>query len=209
MAAIMNKRFMWRDFQFITSGPIPLVPTYKIPNIIVEGFRANSIFNVTFGAGPGNRIEVITKQQYMEMYARPDIVPIGTPLWLVPETDDGSGKITVRLVPTPDQAYTIQGTTRLLVQPLTAGTDQIVFPYYYEHPLVLKTMQVLEGAVDEGRETSMQVLAEQFLGEVLRDSTGADEETAQIDFGFSLWSRWRSEGNRDYNPATDTVPPYP
>lgn len=209
MGATMNKRFMWRDWQFVTSGPIPPVPVYIIRNTIIEGFRANSIFNVTYGSGPGNRLAVISKQQFLEMYARPDIVPIGTPLWIVPETDDGSGNTTVRLVPTPDQAYTIQGTSRLLVQPITSGNDQIVFPYYYEHALVTKTMQVLEGILDEGREQSMLALADQFLQEVLRDSGGADEEKDQIDFGFSLWQRWRSEGNRDYNPATDVAGSYP
>lgn len=221
LTMVMNKPFMFRQFQITTVEPNdnsgytgagnlgPGVSDFVINNVIIEGFRANSFFNVTYGAGPGNPIHVIPYQQYLEMYARPDIVPIGSPMWLVPLPDDGSGNCRVRIVPVPDQVYTIEGQCRMIVPPIKAGTDRCAFPYRFEHALVMKLMEVLESRLNEGREGTVRMYAEQFISEVLREATGAEEETDRIDMGFTLWGGRRRDSAMDYNPATDSVPQYP
>ncbi len=219
LALIMNKPFMFRRFQITTQAPNSVtgigVPFYTIKNTIVEGFRANSFFNVTYGAGPGNPLHVIPYEQFNHMYARPDIVPIGTPLWVVPIPNDiascaaGTGDCVVRLVPTPDQVYTIEGQCRMVVPPIKSGSDQVAIPYNYEQALIFKLMEVMEGRLNEGREMNMRAYAEQFLAEVLRDSSGAEEEVDRQDVGFTLWGGWKRDSARDYNPATDVVTPYP
>lgn len=209
---VMTKRFMWRKFQITTANNAAsqtLVNVYQINNVVIEGFRANSIFNVTYGAGPGNPLYVVPYETFMRMFARPDLIPIGTPLWLVPLPDDGSGNCLVQLVPTPDQTYTIEGQCRLVVPRIVSGNDLCIFPYMYEHALVAKLIELLETRVDEGRDMTARAYAEQWIAEVIRDAGGADEEQDQIDLGFKLWNRWRSESARDYNPTTDVAPPYP
>jgi hypothetical protein len=214
LSLVMNKPFMYRRFQLQTN-PAPTTTLdatngdYVLNNVIIEGLRANSFFNVTYGAGPGNPIHVIPYEQYNQMYARPDIVPIGTPLWLVPLPDDGSGNTRVRIVPTPDQVYVIEGQCRYLVPSIKKGTDQIAFPYRYEAPLIFKLMEVMETRLNEGREASVRMYAEQFVAEMIRDASGAEEEVDRQDLGFTLWGGWRRDSARDYNPATDVVSPYP
>lgn len=211
LCLVMNKAFMWRRFQITTVAPNALgvgVPDYVINDVIIEGLRANSFFNVTFGAGPGNPLRVIPYQQFMEMYARLDIVPIGTPEFVVPIVEDGSDICRLKLVPTPDQVYTIEGQCRYQVPPVAKGSDLCAFPYRYEHPLVMKLVEVLETRVNEGREGAAKAYADQFIAEMTRDASGADEEIDQQDLGFSLWGG-RGDSCRDYNPSTDVVPQYP
>ena len=207
----MNKPEFYRRFKFTTAAN---QSQYTLNNQIVEGFRPNSFFNVTYAAGPGNQLGVIPYERMMQMYARPDTIPIGTPLWLVPipkdgTEHDGSQSPVVQLVPTPDQAYVIEGQCRLIVQPIKSGADQVAFPYFHEHALIMKLIEMLEGRLDEGRDQSARMYAEQFVAEVLRDATGAEEEVDRIDIGFSLYGRESRNSARDYNALTDTVTQWP
>ncbi len=207
-----NKRAMWRRFQFTTANNganATMISDYVLNNVTIEGFRANSFWNVTYGAGPGNAITVIPYENFMRMYARPDIVPIGAPMWLAPLPDDGSGTVVVRLNPIPDQTYVIEGQCRVIVKPIATGNDETIFPLPYEHGLITKTVEIIENRLDEGRGPTFTVYAHEFMQEIMRDAAGAEEETDQWDPGFALWNRWRSESARDFNPATDTAPPYP
>jgi len=212
LGLVMSKRQFWRKYQFQTSAPDATtgdpVPQYTLENGLIEGFRANSVFNVTYGAGPGNRLHVVPYQNFLESYARPDIIPIGTPMWLVPLPADDSGNVVVQLVPSPDQVYTIEYQCRLIVPPLKTGADMCPFPYHHEHALVFKLIEYLETRVNEGREQGMRQYAEQFIAEMMRDAAGADEENDRIDMGMRLYGNYR-ESARDYNPETDVPAAYP
>jgi len=193
LSMVMNKPFMYRRFRIQTVGPDAngnTTPIYTIQQTIIEGLRPNSFFNVTNGAGPGNMLTVTTYEEYNRMWARPDMVPI-------------------RLCPTPDQVYTIEGQCRFVVPTIKAGTDLCAFPYRYEHALIMKLIEVMEGRVNEGRESIVREYAEQFVAEVLRDSAGADEEIDRVDVGFRLYGRGNRISTRDYNPSTDVPGAYP
>lgn len=217
LSLVFNKPKFFRKFNFSTVAPTVANPLgtqdYTLRQATIEGFKPNSFFNVTTGAGLGNKIRVVPYDQYNQAYARPDLVPIGAPVWLVPlpESIDGpSDSCKVRLVPTPDQVYTIEGQTKIIVPPIMAGSDRVVFPYQYEQALIMKLKEIMETGTNEGRDASARSYAEQFWAEVFRDSNGADEEVDMIDTGIRLWTtRGRGDSARDYNPVTDTVVPYP
>jgi len=214
LSMVMNKPFMYRRFRIQTVGPDAngnTTPIYTIQQTIIEGLRPNSFFNVTNGAGPGNMLTVTTYEEYNRMWARPDMVPIGTPYILVPIPTDqiNDDSCQIRLCPTPDQVYTIEGQCRFVVPTIKAGTDLCAFPYRYEHALIMKLIEVMEGRVNEGRESIVREYAEQFVAEVLRDSAGADEEIDRVDVGFRLYGRGNRISTRDYNPSTDVPGAYP
>lgn len=202
---VFNKRALWRRFQITT---VANQPQYKINNQIIEGFRANSFFNVTVG-GAGNMLHVWTYQDFMMQNARPDVIPFGTPLAVVPIPEDGSGNCVIQLWPTPDQAYIIEGQSRLLVPDLVDGNSFVFLPKHYEHALIFRLIELLETKTNEGKEASARLYAQQFWDEVYRDASGADEEIEPTDPGFRLWGNWRRETARDYNPVTDVPGPYP
>ncbi|MBX9771930.1 MAG: hypothetical protein K2X29_11190 [Candidatus Obscuribacterales bacterium] len=204
-AMTMNKPFMYRRFQFNTQIG---VAKYKLDSLIFEGLRANSFFNVTVGGG-GNRISVLPYEKYNEMYADPNTVPTGRPFYLFPFPADGSDECEIILSPLPDQVYVIEGQSRFLVEPLKEGSDPCAFPFQYEHMLLMKIVEFMEGRLNEGREVSIHQFAEQFIGEVLRDACGAVEEVDAFDPGLRLYGGGYCDSARDYNPLTDAAGPYP
>lgn len=211
LAMTMNKPFMFRRFVISTAAPNSAgtgFPIYTIKDAVFEALKADSFFNITYGSGPGNRIGVIPEEQFNEMYARADLVPIGAPLYLCKVVEDGSDICKVRLIPTPDQVYQIEGQVRYTVPEFKSGSQLCVFPRHYQHGLIMKLVEFLETRVNEGREGTIRAYAEQFIDEIIRDATGADEEVDRLDMGFRLYGG-RGSSVRDYNPATDAAGPYP
>ena len=208
LAMTMNKPFMYRRFCFSTLAGRR---EYTLNNVIFEGLRANSFFNITAGGG-GDPIRVFPYQRYNEMYADENTIPLGRPFYLFPVPDgvydSDPDECKILLAPTPDQAYKIEGQCRFLVEPLKDATDPCCFPYRYEHALVMKLVEVMETRMNEGREGSIHVYAEQFIEEVLRDACGAHEEIDAYDPGLRLYGGGY-ETRRDYNPLTDVPGAYP
>lgn len=205
LALVCNKPFMTKSFQLTT---VANKADYVLNQAIIEGLKPNSFFNITAG-GIGNGITVISYEKYMQSYARPDTVPVGVPWMLVPLPNKDDDLTQIKLVPTPDQAYVIEGSCRHVVPPIKSGSDRVSFPYRYEQALIKKLEEVLETKVNEGREHSARAYAEQFVAEMMRDATGASEEIQPVDLGFRLYRGGNRNSTRDYNPLTDTVPPYP
>lgn len=200
----LNKPFNFKRFKFTCT---PGVALYTINNCTIEGFRANSFFNVTIG-GPAGRLRVMSQEIYNESYAQPNSVPTGAPEWIVPQEDDGEEHARVVLVPTPDQTYVIEGQARVNVPDLIDGNSPCLFPKRYEHALIFQLITLIEWSLNEGRDASIGSVAQTFMDEVRRDSGGALEEPDQTDLGFSLWGN-RRRYTRDYNPATDQAGPFP
>lgn len=193
-----NKRFNNRQFSFNTVAPAPLpMTTYTIPATIVEGFKANSFFNVTANGVNNAPLDVMTHQLWRELYPTPELYAPGIPRYIVPYTEDGSNLAKITVWPYADAVYTIEGICRLIVSPITAGTDQIIFPYWYEHCLVTTLMGWLETRTNEGREGVMLALADQCVQEVMRDATGAYEENELMDIGIRLYGSYNSDILRD------------
>jgi hypothetical protein len=198
-----NKRFMWREFTIETTA---VATEYTVNSVIVEGFKANSFFNVTNNGIYNGNIAVRSYEQWREAYPNPELTQRQHPLFLVPLPDDGTGNTKVMLWPYADAVYTIKGQSRLLISPITAGSQLISIPPHYEHVLIFKACEVLETRLNEGREQDFKPYIEEAIQTILRDSTGAYEEVEQIDLGVSLYSRGRRDQNRRFNPLTD-VPP--
>lgn len=206
LGLVFNKRHFWRKFTISTT---PTGQTsYPVPaGVIIEGFRANSFFNVTTSGTANGAIPVVTYEIWREMYPNPEQVANGFPQMLVPAPEDGSGTVNVILFPYPAQIFTIEGQCRLLISPITAGTQALAFPQHYEHMLMHATRVMIEQSRNEGRAFDVERHAQKTIEEVMRDATGASEEDYPIDPGVCLWSN-RREYRRDYNPLTDVVPPY-
>lgn len=206
LGLVFNKRHFWRVFNISTT---PTGQTsYPCPaGVIIEGFKANSFFNVTASGVYNGQLAVVTHTQWREMYPNPDQVAPGFPTMLVPVPEDGSGTVRVILFPYPSQVFTIEGQCRLLISPLTAGDQALAFPQHYEHMVIHAVRKMLEESRNEGRAFDAERHAQKVVDEVLRDATGAEEEIYPSDTGISLWHA-RGEYRRDYNPATDVVPPY-
>ncbi|HIA55386.1 MAG TPA: hypothetical protein EYN91_25435 [Candidatus Melainabacteria bacterium] len=204
-----SSRFMQRKFTFTTNA----VDTQYEPDptdqlFPIEGFKPNSFFNVTASGANNQRLHVATWSQWREAYPRPDDMARGFPSWLIPVPEDGTDKVKVLLFPYPNGVYTIEGQGRLEAPDLTSGAQKLLFPKKYEHLLFTYLKIFLEQSVNEGRHADWGPMAEQIFQEVIRDALGAAEETEQIDIGIQLWSRHSDDSRRDYNPATDTVPPF-
>lgn len=187
-AVTFTRRIFWRKFQFQTTDYNVTGQTeYEIPNVIVEGFRANSFFNVTAtGQGVGG-LDVKTYQYWRDnLCPQSSIVSRGAPSFVVPLPDAGDGKAKILLWPYPDMAYTIEGQSRLIVPPITSGAQYVSFPKHYEHMLVFRLVEWIESKMNEGREMSAQRWSQQSIDEVMRDAMGADEEQDVIDMGVTL-----------------------
>jgi hypothetical protein len=208
--AFNSRRFMRRKFTFKTKDYNTYGTTeYEVPGaFIIEGFKANSFTDVTVNGQGMGHVRVIGYEYWKKAYPDPATVPIGAPELIVIPPDDGSGVPKLIIHPYSDREYTIEGICRLITQPITKGSQFVVFPQHYEHVLVFKLCQMLEGKLNEGREVSAEKLADEAVAEVLRDAVGADEEENPIDFGFTLFSGRRGNTTRDFNPATDIPTPY-
>src|SRR5579883_1685687 len=127
LGLIMNKRFLTRPFTIKTTAyPTTGQTAYPVPNgVSVEGFKANNFFNVTLTGIFNSRMHVLTHQRWREENPRPDLTAPGIPLFIVPLPDDGSGVPQVMFWPYPSDVYTIEGKSRIIVQPITSG-DQFV-----------------------------------------------------------------------------------
>ena len=217
MGLAMNKRFMYRTFTFPTvtyNSALTMaqnVTSYEVDNVIVEGLRANSFFNVTVGTNSvvNARMEMMTYEMWKTNFPRPDVIAPAFPMFIVPMNDDGSGKTNLMVWPWPNGVYTIEGQCRLIVPPITAGNQNIIFPTWYEHALIAKVAGFLETRLNEGREGDYLALADECVQEVMRDANGANEEQDPLDTGVRLWGRPDRNSARDYYPAIDTAPPWP
>lgn len=202
-----NKRAFWRKFT-ISTTPIGQT-SYNVPaGIIIEGFRANSFFNVTTGGSANGSIAVVPYDIWREQYPNPENVAQGFPTILVPMPEDGTGTVKVILFPYPSQVFTIEGQCRLIISPITAGDQSLAFPVHYEHMIVHHVKAMIEESRSEGRAASAERRAKEVVEEVLRDATSAYEENYPIDPGVYLFHGRAGESRRSYNPATDTVTPY-
>ncbi|MBA3993395.1 MAG: hypothetical protein C0469_07695 [Cyanobacteria bacterium DS2.3.42] len=204
-----SSRFMQRKFTFTTNAidtqyePDPTNQLFPI-----EGFKPNSFFNVTASGANNQRLHVATWSQWRQAYPRPDEMARGFPNWLIPVPEDGTDTVKVVLFPYPAGVYTIEGQGRIEAPDLTSGAQQLLFPKHYEHLLFTYLKMFLEQSINEGRQADWEAMAAQIFQEVMRDALGAEEEVEQIDIGIQLWRRHSDDSRRDYNPATDTVPPF-
>lgn len=209
----LNKRFLIRPFTFSTIAPVAGVPhsdPYTLAGTSIEGFKANSFFNVTTAGANNWPLRVATYEQWRVANPNPDLYGAAPPAWIIPVPDDGSDTTQIIVWPYADAVYTIEGQCRIVVAPIQAGTDQIIFPKKYEHVLIAEVQAALEGKMNEGRDASAGAIAARVTAILLRDASGAYEEKEPIDLGFDLWDGY-AFGNRyehNYNPATDVCPPY-
>lgn len=192
MGVYFNKRFMQRQFTLTTTAGnpdgSPGATQYTIPSTLVEGFKANSFFNVTSSGYYNKQLDVMTYEMWQRLFPRPDLEPLGAPLWIVPLPEDGTNTAKVIVWPYSDVAYSIRGIARIVVSKIQAGSDPIIFPPHYEYVIIAKLMALLEQKTNEGREAFMEMLASECADEVMRDATGAYEEVEPMDLGIQLYS---------------------
>jgi len=206
LAITMNKRFNIRKFTFSTTAG---QESYTLPTAMVEGFKANSFVNITASGHYNGSLGVMTYEQWRTSYPRPDLAATGPPQYIVPLPDDGSGNTKVMVWPYADRVYTIEGLCRVVAMPVTSGSSFVIFPQCYEHALILKLKEMIEGGMNEGRQINAMVLADEAVAEVMRDASGAYEEVDPIDFGVRLYSGRGGNSTRDYDPDSDVPGAYP
>lgn len=211
MALRFNKHFNVRKFQFNTVPPdANNNPTqwYVLPNATIEGFKANTFFNITINGTYTTRVTMRTYEWWRQTWPDPTAEPLGPPIHIIPMDDDGSGECRVMLWPWADAVYTVEGQCRVVCPQILDGNSRTIFPAHYDHVLVLKGMEMLETRLNEGREQSIGAIADEAISEVMQDASGSYEENEPIDIGCRLYGYYSRDSVRDYNPATDTVPPY-
>lgn len=217
MALELNKRAFQRKFTiqtvaYDTTKTMAQNKTeYDVPGVIIEGLIANSFYNVTVGDNAvGNRpISLMTREAWRDAYPRPDLQPPGFPEVVIPVEDRGDGITRLMVWPWANAVYTIEGIARIVAPRITSGNQRALIPYWYEHAMVVQVAQLLETRLNEGREQSIMNFVNRIVETVLRDARGADEEIDPVDLGFRLYPGGNRDSARDYNPATDVVPPYP
>lgn len=212
MSLRMNKRFNIRKFSFKTQGPDAngvITTSYPVKGATIEGFKANSFFNITTNGVYDSRIRMMTYEYWRMTWPRPDETTMGPPLHIIPMDDDGSGICRVMVWPYSDQQYIVEGQCRVICPQITDGNTQVIFPPHYEHVLILKGMEMLETRLNEGREQAIGPMADEAIAEVMQDASGAYEEEDPMDLGLRLYTYYPRDTTRDYNPLTDIPGPYP
>lgn len=207
IAVMFGKRDMWRRFQFQTS---PNQKEYALPGQIAEGFKPNAFFDVTINSPTAGPLILKSYDWWRETYPMPDATPKGRPEYLILMPSDANSEATLMVWPLADAVYTIEGQSKYYPGKILSGSDPIALPEMYEHALVLTVCRYFETRLNEGREMDFAGIADESLAEILVDANGpAELMIEQQDFGFTIGCARYSDSTRDYNPATDTVGPYP
>ena len=137
-----------------------------------ENIKFSTFFNSTSLAplsAKNQPLRFLDYRTYKVRYPDPNNVPTGAPEeWvLLPiERTEESPVHKVRIVPTPDAAYTLEFIAKLNAQPLTVATSKILYPPHYEHHLTILGWHLLESDLGEGKEGQLAALARQAANEV-------------------------------------------
>lgn len=135
-------------------------------NIKLESFFNNTAGNLASQNGP---VRFMEYKDFQRRYPDPDNIGIGVPThWTLLPIDDSepSPVHTIRIIPDPDNAYTIEYVAKLDSWELTTGDDIILFPKPYEHMLWEFCWELLEIDLGEGKEGKIGFLAREAANQV-------------------------------------------
>lgn len=136
-----------------------------------EGVKLHSFFNNSTGtlATQNGRIPYLEYERFKRQYPDLSNVGTGTPtFWtLLPiDSQETSPIHRIRIIPDPDNAYTIEYTAKLDIWELEDDQSIILFPKHYEHALWMYCWNLLETSLGEGKEGMIGAMAIKAANEV-------------------------------------------
>jgi hypothetical protein len=136
-----------------------------------EGIQLHSFFNNSTGtlASQNGRIPYMEYDRFKTLY--PDLSHVGTGApthWtLLPiDSEETSPVHRIRIIPDPDNAYTIEYVAKLDMWELENDESLILFPKHADHALWMYCWELLESDLGEGKEGRIGLMAQKAANEV-------------------------------------------
>ena len=188
LATRLTRHFAERRISFPIDPPqAGQLPQYPLDvGISPEFIKEGSFFNVTqtnatgtTSAAQNRRIHNWPYEDFILRNPDQSIIAAGAPQrWILVPIDRSVGTSQVEMIqiyPPPDQHYDLELQAKLNPPILTLNTDQILFPPRYEYALSLKSWAMVERDLGEGKEGTIEQLAQQAANEVRLSSVKPDE----------------------------------
>ena len=148
--------------------------------ISAESLKYHSWYNITAGSAYAQYLPLMKYEDYTDGWPDQTIVQSGPPEYVVQlpydrqlDVDDPEPRI--RIFPVPDGAYTLQYQARLNAYTLTSNNSILLWPPEYEHGLWAWAWKFLEVDLAEGREATLEALADDVLSRIKLASMPAEQ----------------------------------